>query len=58
MDAGKKQYELSKLNRKLQQDLDKTDNTKAQKELLKLQKEIEGYQESGVEMSERDLTAL
>lgn len=58
MDAGKKQYELSKLNRKLQQDLDKTDNTKAQKELLKLQKEIESYQESGVEMSERDLTAL
>ena len=58
MDAGKKQYELSKLNRKLQKDLDKTDNTKAQKELLKLQKEIEGYQESGVEMSERDLAAL
>lgn len=58
MDAGKKQYELSKLNRKLQQDLDKTDNVKAQRELLKLQKEIEGYQESGVEMSERDLTAL
>lgn len=58
MDAGKKQYELSKLNRKLQQDLDKTDSTKAQKELLKLQKEIEAYQENGVEMSERDLTAL
>ena len=58
MDAGKKQYELSKLNRKLQQDLDKTDNVKAQKELLKLQQEIKGYQESGVEMSERDLTAL
>ena len=58
MDAGKKQYELSKLNRKLQQNLDKTDSIKAQKELLKLQKEIEEYQASGVEMSERDLTAL
>lgn len=58
MDVGKKQYELSKLNRKLQQDLDKTDSTKAQKELLKLQKEIEEYQQSGVEMSERDLVAL
>ena len=58
MDAGKKQYELSKLNRKLQKDLDKTDNIKAQRELLKLQKKIEEYQASGVEMSERDLTAL
>lgn len=58
MDAGKKQYELSKLNRQLQKNLDKTDSAKAQQELLKLQKEIEGYQESGVEMSERDLAAL
>jgi hypothetical protein len=34
LDAGKKQYELSKLNRKLQQELDKTDNIKAQGILL------------------------
>jgi predicted nucleic acid-binding Zn-ribbon protein len=58
LDAGKQQYELSKLNRQLQKDLDKTDNIKAQKELLALQQEIEDYQTNGVNMSERDLEAL
>ena len=58
LDAGKQAYELSKLNRKLQQDMAKTDSTKAQRELLKLQEEIASYQENGTEMSERDLTAL
>ena len=58
LDTGKQQYELSKLNRQLQKDLDKTDNIKAQKELLALQQEIEDYQTNGVNMSERDLEAL
>ena len=58
LDAGKQQYELSKLNRQIQKDLDKTDNIKAQKELLALQQEIEDYQTNGVNMSERDLEAL
>ena len=58
LNASEKTYELSKLNRKLQKDLDKTDSKKAQKELLAMQEEIAAYQASGVEMSERDLQAL
>ena len=58
LDSGKKLYELSKMNRKLQQDLDKTDSTKGQKILLKMQEEINAYQAAGVKMSQRDLEAL
>jgi hypothetical protein len=40
---GEKLYELSKLNRKVQEDLNKTTNVKAQKELLKIQETINEY---------------
>ena len=58
LDNGKKQYELSKLNRKLQQDLAKTTSIKGQEELLAIQREIEELQASGAEMSKYDLEAL
>jgi hypothetical protein len=36
LDGGEKLYELSKLNRKIQKDIDNSSNTKAQKELAEL----------------------
>lgn len=51
-------YELSKLNRQINQDLDKTDNVKSQKMLRDLQKEIEDIQKSGKQLSEYELNAL
>ena len=51
-------YELSKLNRQINQDLNKTDNIKSQKMLRDLQKEIEDIQKSGKQLSEYELNAL
>ena len=58
LDQGEKIYELSKLNRKVQQDLSKTNNIKAQQELLKIQETINEYQKNGKEMSKYELEAL
>ena len=54
----KQAYELSKLNRKIEQSLDKTDNIKSQKMLRDVQKEIENIQKSGKQMTEHELNAL
>ena len=54
----KQAYELSKLNRNLEQQLDKTNNVKSVKVLRNLQKEIETIQKSGKQMSEYELNAL
>ena len=58
LDNGAKLYNISKLNRQIQKDLDETDNVKAKQTLQELQSEILAYQEDGVEMSERDLEAF
>ena len=51
-------YELSKLNRDINQKLADTDNIRAKEMLLELQKEINEYAEDGVEMSQYDLEYL
>lgn len=51
-------YELSKLTRQVQSSMDETDNIRAKKELLEFQKEINAYQEQGVQMSEYELEYL
>ena len=53
-----KAYKLSKLNRKIQKDIDSTDNVKAQKVLRDMQKEIAEKQADGVELSKHDLEIL
>lgn len=58
LDNSEKLYELSKLNRQIQKDIDGSSNVRAQKELAELQKLINDYQANGVDMSERDLKAL
>lgn len=58
LDGGEKLYELSKLNRQIQKDIDKSTNTKAQRELAELQEIIKAYQADGVEMSKYELDAL
>lgn len=58
LDNGEKLYELSKLNRKIQQDIDKSTNVKAQRELAELQEMINAYEQDGVKMSKADLDAL
>lgn len=54
----KKIYELSKLNRNIQNSLETTDNVKAQKALRELQEEINEYQKNGKQMSEYELSNL
>ena len=58
LDNGEKLYNISKLNRQIQKDIDKTDNLKAKKELAKLQEEINSYSKEDAKLSERDLEAL
>ena len=58
LDGGEKLYELSKLNRKIQQDMDKSTSIKAQKELMEMQEIIAAYQADGAKMSQYELEAL
>ena len=53
-----KVYELSKLNRDITTSLDSTDSVKGKQVLLKLQKEINDLEKSGVKMSQYDLDYL
>ena len=50
-----KVYELSKLSRNIEKDIDKTDNVKAQKELAALQNEINEMMNSNEKVSKRDI---
>ena len=58
LESYEKAYELSKLNRKIQKDIDSTDSVKAQKVMRDMQKEIAEKQAAGVEMSQHDLEIL
>jgi hypothetical protein len=58
LEGYEKAYELSKLNRKIQKDIDSTDSVKAQKMMRDMQKEIAEKQAAGVEMSQHDLEIL
>lgn len=58
LDNGEKLYNLSKLNRKIQQDIDNSTSIKGQRELAELQEMINAYQQDGVNMSKADLDAL
>ena len=55
LEQYEKTYEINKLNRSIQDSMDKTDNIAAQKELAKLQKELLAMNESGVKMSKYDI---
>jgi predicted nucleic acid-binding Zn-ribbon protein len=46
-----KTYEINKLNRSIQDNIDKTDNVASQKELRKLQQELLAMQKDGVNVS-------
>jgi hypothetical protein len=54
----KRIYELSKLTRDIQNQIDNTDSIAAKSELKDLQAEINELQESGTEMSQYDLDYL
>ena len=54
----KKIYELNKLNRNIQADINKTDNAAAKIKLRDLMKEINGYYADNVKMSEYELKNL
>lgn len=58
LDNGEKLYNISKLNRQIQKDIDNTDNVKAKQELAKLQADINKYSAEGTKMSQKDLEAL
>ena len=58
LDHGEKLYELSKLNRKIQKDIDISSNVRGQRELAELQAMINAYHQDDVEMSQADLEAL
>ena len=53
-----KAYELSKLNRNLQKEMDKIEDPRKKQELAELQEEIAAKTAEGVEMSENDLRYL
>lgn len=58
LDDYKKIYELSKLNRQLNESIDETESVKSKKQLMELQKEINDLQESDTQLSEYDLEYL
>ena len=58
LDDLEKQIELSSLLRKVNQDLSKSNNLKNQEALRDLYDEIAGYQEQGVQMTQKDLEYL
>lgn len=51
-------YQISKLNREIENSIDSTDNVKAKRELLELQSKINAYEEAGVEISEYQMEQL
>lgn len=53
-----KLYELNKLNRDIQKQIDDTNNIRDKQALKKLQKEINDLQEQGVKLSQYDVDAL
>ena len=55
LEQYEKTYEINKLNRQINQSLDKTDNLKSQKELRELQSQLLAMNEAGVEVSQRDI---
>lgn len=58
LDDYEKLYELNKLNRDLEKQMDGAASIKAKEKLLKLQEKINNYQAEGVEMSKYDLEYL
>ena len=58
VDDYEKIYQLTKMTRDLNDKIDSTTNVRAQKELLKYQKEINGLLESDQKMSEYDIDYL
>lgn len=58
LDDYEKLYELNKLNRNLEKELNNIDNVAAKEKLLKIQEKINQYQAEGVEMSKYDLEYL
>ena len=58
VDDYEKIYQLTKMTRDLNDKIDSTSNVRAQKELLKYQKELNGLLESDQEMSSYDLDYL
>jgi hypothetical protein len=58
LESYEKMYELNKLNRDLENEIDNTSNIQAKEKLLKLQQKINQYQAEGVEMSQYDLEYL
>lgn len=58
LDPSQKLYEISKLNRQIQKEMDKTDNVRSQQKLLEIQEMIHEYEKEGAQMSQRDLDAL
>ena len=50
-----KTYEISKLTRQISDSIDKTDNLSSKRELLELQKNIQGLAADGVELTETEL---
>ena len=55
LEGYEKTYEISKLNRKIQQDISKTNSLAASKELRDLQEELLSLNQQGVNVSERDI---
>lgn len=53
-----KTYEISKLNRKINESIDSNDSVAAQRKLRDIQQELLSYQEEGKEMSDYDLGYL
>lgn len=51
-------YQLTKLNRDLENSIDSTNNTKAKAELLELQSKINAYEEAGIDISEYQMEQL
>ena len=51
-------YQLTKLNRDLENSIDSTNNTKAKAELLELQSKINAYEEAGIDISKYQMEQL
>lgn len=58
LEGYEKLYELNKLSRDLENEIDNTSNIQAKEKLLKIQEKINQYQAEGVEMSQYDLEYL
>ena len=58
LEQYEKAYNLNKMYRDLDKQMDSTNNIRAKQKLLELQKEINKYAEEGIEMSQYDLDYL